>query len=397
MESIKPATRVDGVRYAIRDIVVLADEVKKSGKDILYLNIGDPVKFDFDVPEHLKEAVADAVRKGANGYAPSSGIPEAVDAIRNEAENLYGIRTIHNIFVSTGGSEAIDICLTALMNAGDNILLPAPGYPLYSAITNKLECVENYYYLDEEDGWQPDVDDIVSRIDERTRGLVIINPNNPTGSVCTREKLQQIAEVARENNLLVFADEIYSKLILDDLPHHSIAAVDPDLPVVTFNGLSKNYMAPGWRLGWAILSGAEELVSNYSENVDKLVRARLCANHPEQYAVKPALEGSTYHLEEAVIKLRERRDMTFNRLNEIRNISCVKPMGAFYAFPGLHIDEEDEKWVKGLLTETGVLVVHGSGFGEREGTRHFRVVFLPEPETLTQAFNKIEQFMEKYY
>ena len=315
MKPIKPSSRVDGVRYAIRDIVLLSDQVRKSGKQILSLNIGDPCQFDFDVPELLKEATLDALHRGLSGYSPASGIPEAVDAIRSEAEELYGIKTIRNVFVSTGGSEAIDLCLTALLEPGENVLIPAPGYPLYSAILSKLQATENYYYLDEDDGWQPNIDDIVSRINNRTRALVIINPNNPTGSVCTREKLLQLAEVARDHNLLVFMDEIYSKLILDDLPHHSLASLDTELPVVTFNGLSKNYMAPGWRIGWAIFSGAPELIDNYAENVNKIVRARLCANHPEQYAIKPALLGDNSHLAGAVEKLRQRRDLTFQRLN----------------------------------------------------------------------------------
>jgi alanine-synthesizing transaminase len=397
MKPIKPASRVDGVRYAIRDIVLLSDQVKKSGKQILSLNIGDPCQFDFDVPEHLKAATLEAMRKGLNGYSPASGIPEAVEAIRKEAIELYGIKAIRNVFVSTGGSEAIDLCLTALLEPGDNVLIPAPGYPLYSAILAKLQAGENYYYLDEGDAWQPDIDDIIARIDGRTRAIVIINPNNPTGSVCTREKLEQLAEVARAHNLLVLMDEIYSKLILDDLPHHSLAAIDPELPVVTFNGLSKNYLAPGWRIGWAVFSGASELINGYAENVNKLVRARLCANHPEQYAIKPALEGGDAHLVEAIEKLRQRRDLTFKRLNEIKQISCVKPLGAFYAFPRLEIEDTDEEWVKGLLFETGVLVVHGSGFGEREGTRHFRVVFLPQLEVLGSAYDKMEQYMEKHY
>jgi alanine-synthesizing transaminase len=397
MEPIRPASRVDGVKYAIRDIVLLCEQVKASGKEILWLNIGDPVLFDFDTPEHVKAAACEAIRRGNNGYSPAEGIPEAVDAIRNEAISLYGIKTIRNIFISTGGSEAIDLCLTALLEPGDNVLVPAPGYPLYSAVLNKLQARENFYYLDEEDGWQPDVDDIVSRIDKRTRALVIINPNNPTGSVCTREKLLELGQVAREHNLLVMMDEIYSKLILDDLPHHSLAALEPELPVVTFNGLSKNYLSPGWRIGWAIFSGAEELIASYSENVNKLVRARLCANHPEQYAIRPALEGPHDFLKVAVEKLRRRRDITFERMNAIKNISCVKPLGAFYAFPSLHIGEPDEDWVKGLLFETGVLVVHGSGFYQKPGTGHFRIVYLPEPDTLNEAYDKIEQYMEKHH
>jgi alanine-synthesizing transaminase len=397
MKPVRPSSKVDGVRYAIRDVVLWLKEARELGREILPLNIGDPCPFDFDTPEHLKQAVYRAMKDGWNGYAPSHGIEEAVEAIQREAEEYYNIRTVRNVFVSTGGSEAIDICLTALLEPGDNVLVPAPGYPLYTAVLGKLQAVQNFYYLDEDDSWQPNIDDIVSRIDNRTRAIVIINPNNPTGAVNTKEKLLQIAEVAREHNLLVLADEIYSKLILDDLPHHPIAALAPDLPVVTFNGLSKNYMAPGWRLGWAIFSGEPELMDEYSRACDKLVRARLCANHPEMFAIKAALEGPHDHIDEAVVKLRERRDLTWRRMNEIPNISCVKPLGAFYAFPRLHIDGSDADWVRGVLMETGVLTVHGAGFGEVEGTAHFRIVFLPQMEALERAYDKIEQYMLKHY
>ena len=206
MKPIVPSTRVDGVKYAIRDVVLWVSEARAAGREILPLNIGDPCPFDFDVPSHLKDAVCKAMAEGYNGYSGSHGIDEAVDAIRAEAESLYGINTIRNIFVSTGGSEAIDICLTALLEPGDNVLVPAPGYPLYTAVIGKLRAEENFYYLDENDGWQPNIDDIVSRINDRTRAIVLINPNNPTGSVNTREKLLELAEVAREHNLLVLAD-----------------------------------------------------------------------------------------------------------------------------------------------------------------------------------------------
>lgn len=397
MKPIVPSTRVDGVKYAIRDVVLWLAEARAAGREILSLNIGDPCQFDFDVPQHLKDAVCTAMAEGRNGYSGSHGIDEAVDAIRAEAETLYGMKNIRNIFVSTGGSEAIDICLTALLEPGDNVLVPAPGYPLYTAVLGKLRVEENFYYLDENDGWQPNIDDIVSRINDRTRAIVLINPNNPTGAVNTREKLLELAEVARKHNLLVFADEIYSKLILDDVKHYSIATLAPDLPVVTFNGLSKNYMAPGWRLGWAIFTGEEELIGAYSEAANKLVRARLCANHPEQYAIKAALQGPHDHIVDATERLRERRDLTYERLNSIPRISCVKPLGAFYAFPRLDIPDSDADWVRGLLMETGVLTVHGEGFGQVEGTHHFRVVFLPDMDTLGRAYDKIEQYMLKHY
>jgi len=240
---ITPATRLENVRYAIRDLACIADEVAGQGHKILPLNIGDPLNFDFQTPAHMIEAVYQAMRDGKNGYSNSSGIPQALEAIRGEAARK-GITSIQDVFVTSGVSETVDICLTALLNPGDNLLTPCPDYPLYSAVLAKLEVGLNTYYLSEEDGWQPDLDDIRKKITPRTRGIVLINPNNPTGSVCTRKVLEEIAELARRHNLIIFADEIYDKLIIDDDPHVAMAAVAPDVPVITFGGLSKNYLAP---------------------------------------------------------------------------------------------------------------------------------------------------------
>jgi len=397
MKPIKPAERTNNIEYAIRDIVVVADRVKATGKKILPLNIGDPCKFDFHTPDELIEIVTKAMRDNYNGYSPSSGIEEAVEAIRKEAVELKGIKNIQNIFVTTGASEAIEICMTALVNRGENILIPSPGYPLYSAIVPKIESVFNTYYLNEENNWYPDIDDIVSKINDKTRGIVIINPNNPTGAVYSKEILLELIEVAKKYNLVIFADEIYDKLILDGKKNISIASLTDEVPVVTFNGLSKSFLAPGWRIGWAIISGPKELLEDYIEGAQRIVRARLSANHPLQYAIKPALEGVCKHLPETLKKLSERGEITYKRLNSIKNISCVKPEGAFYAFPKLNIPIDDKEWVIKLLEETGVLCVHGSGFGQREGTKHFRVVFLPQNDVLNQAYDKIEEFMNKYF
>jgi len=245
---ITPAARLENVRYAIRDLACVADDVARQGHKILPLNIGDPLNFDFQTPAHMIEAVYRAMRDGKNGYSPSSGIKEALDAIRGEAARK-GITNIQDVFVTSGVSETVDICLAALLNPGDNLLTPCPDYPLYSAVLAKFEIGLNTYYLNEEDGWQPDLDDIKRKITPRTRGIVLINPNNPTGSLCTRKMLEQIAELARQHNLVVFADEIYDKLIIDDDAHVAMASVAPDVPVITFGGLSKNYLAPGWRIG----------------------------------------------------------------------------------------------------------------------------------------------------
>ena len=404
---VAAARRLENVRYAIRDLACIADEVVKQGHKVLPLNIGDPINFDFETPAHLIEAVYKAMRDGKNGYAPSPGIKEALDAIRAEAVRK-GIESLQDVFVTSGVSESVDVCLAALVNPGENVLTPSPDYPLYSAVLAKLGIDLNTYDLNEDDAWQPDLIDVHRKINSRTRAIVLINPNNPTGSVCSRELLEQVAELARRNNLVVFADEIYDKLILDasesrvgDEPenarHISMASVAPDLPVVTFGGLSKNYLAPGWRIGWGIVSGEAAAVKPYIEGIHRLLRSRLCANHPEQYAIKPALEGPQDHLPRVLKKLRARRDLTVKWCNSTPRVSCVAPRGAFYAYPRLDIPEGDDVFVKELLLKKHVLVVHGSGFGQKPGTKHFRIVFLPDEQTLTKAYRSIAEFTRERY
>ncbi|MFZ5434299.1 MAG: aminotransferase class I/II-fold pyridoxal phosphate-dependent enzyme [Calditrichota bacterium] len=392
---IHPASRTEHITYAVRDIVVIANEVAKSGKEMLYLNIGDPNQFDFVTPRHIVDAAYQAMLANQNGYSPSSGIKAAVAAIEQEAHRK-GINNILDLFVTTGASEAIEICLTALVNEGENVLIPEPGYPLYNAILAKLGAVENPYYLDEDNGWQPSLEDIASKINPKTRAIVLINPNNPTGSVCNEATMRGLIKLAHKHNLVLFADEIYDKLILDSKPHISIASLDPDVSCISFNGLSKSYLAPGFRIGWGIVSGRREAMKDYIEAINKILRARLCANHPIQHAIAAALGDDQEHLTEVIPKLRRRRDITTDRLNSIPGISCVPAEGAFYAFPRLHIEEPDADFVKELIRETGVVVVHGSGFGQVPGTRHFRVVFLPTEDILEKAFSQIERFMASW-
>jgi len=395
IREIVPAKRTEHITYAVRDIVVIANEVAKTGKEMLYLNIGDPNVFDFAPPRHIVDATHQAMLKNHNGYSPSSGIKDAVQTIEGEA-NRKGIDNVLDVFVTTGASEAIEIALTSLCDDGDNILTPTPGYPLYTAIASKLASIENPYYLNEQNGWLPDVEDIKSKINSRTKGIILINPNNPTGSLYTLDILQQIVDLALEHNLVIFADEIYDKLLYDGKKHVSIASLNKDVSCITFGGLSKNYMVPGFRIGWGVVSGRMSIMKNYIDAMNKILRARLCANHPEQYAIKPALEGDQSHLTEALKKLTSRRDMTVNMLNAIPGISCVKPEGAFYAFPSINIDQPDLHFVTELLRETGVVLVHGSGFGQVPGTKHFRVVFLPNEEILTKAYTNLAKFMETY-
>lgn len=395
MQKIIPSDRSREIKYAVRDIVVLAKQTEATGKKMLYLNIGDPNLFDFETPPEMISACHEAMQRNKNGYAPSSGVEEAREAIRREAEQK-GIENIQDIFVSSGGSEAIDVCLGALVNRGENFLTPTPGYPLYTAISSKLEAELNPYFLDEDNGWQPDPADIRAKINDKTRAIVLINPNNPTGSNCNRETLLEIIEIAREKNLVILSDEIYDKLLFDGEEHVAIASLAPDVPVITFGGLSKNYMAPGWRIGWGVVSGPEEMLKDFVEAMNKFLRARLSANHPEQYAIAPMLDGDDAHLQEALPKLQRRRDKTFEMLNAIPGISCVKPTGAFYAFPRIETNKPDTGFVKALIQETGVVVVPGSGFGQKPGTQHFRVVFLPQDDVLTEAYQNIGNFWKDW-
>jgi alanine-synthesizing transaminase len=395
LRPILAAARLEQVRYAIRDVAVLAEEVAREGHEILPLNIGDPLQFDFATPPALIEAVAKAMRDGHGGYASSIGVPEALEAIRGEAHRK-GIRNVQSVFVTQGVSEAVDLCLTALVNPGENVLTPSPEYPLYWAVLAKLGAELNTYALDESSGWEPDLADMARRVTPRTRAIVVINPNNPTGNLYSRRTLQGITELAREHNLVIFADEIYDKLTFEG-EHLSLAALAPDVPVITFGGLSKAYLAPGWRVGWGVASGDAAALRPYLEGIHKLLRSRLSANHPEQYAIRPALEGPQDHLPEVLGKLRARRDLTVEFANSTPRLSCVAPQGAFYAFPRLDIPGDDEEFVHGLVREKHVLLVHGSGFGQAPGTRHFRIVFLPDQSVLQRAYRAIAEYLREHY
>jgi len=394
---ILPASRMANVRYAIRDLAVVADEVARQGHEILYLNIGDPCKYDFRTPPHMIEAVLKAMRDGHNGYADSLGIKPAIDAIHNEAERNR-FRDIQSVFIGYGSGEVIDSCITALLNPGDNVLTPRPEYPLYGAIMGKLDCPVNDYDLDEANGWQPDVADIARKINSRTRAILLINPNNPTGAVYSKQTLEKVLELARRHGLVILADEIYEKLIFDPHEKHtSIATLATDVPIVTFNGLSKAYLVPGWRIGWAIATGPREVLHPYLEAVHRLLRARISAPHPFQHAISAALEGPQDHLPEVREKLRRRADITIEWAKRTPRVNLVAPKGAFYAHPSLEIPDDDLTFVSDLLKQKHVLVVHGSGFGQKPGTRHIRIVFLAQEPALNAAYEAMSEFMRERY
>ncbi len=391
---LPPAHRTENVRYAIRNIVAEATKLEAQGRKVLYFNIGDPLKFGFSTPPHLIDAVAKAMRDGDNGYAPSAGIPAAREAIAREvsARGVQGV-TPQDVVVTSGASEAIEMALTALVDSGDSVLLPSPGYPLYSAVAAKLGIEAIPYQLDEERGWALDLEELARVVRPNTRAIVIGTPCNPTGGQYGRKALEGLLELARRHNLVVLSDEIYDRLTYED-PHVSIASLARDVPVLLFNGLSKSYLACGWRIGWMVFCNGAKL-GELRGAVQRLADARLCAPTPQQHAIAAALDGPQSHFAPMMEKLRERRDLTVRRLSSIRGISVVPPAGAFYAMPRINLPQvtDDEQFILGLLRATGVLFVHGSGFGQRPGTQHFRVVFLPPPEVLNTAFDLLSQYV----
>ena len=389
---IRPAERVRNVRYAVRDVVVMADRLRKQGKKMFYLNIGDPNPFGFRPPAHLIEAVHRAMLDNRNGYAPSDGIEDALDAIRVDSKRR-GIGNIVHTWIGNGCSEVIEMAMSALVNPGDNVLVPSPGYPLYTALLAKLEAEARPYQLDEAAGWQPDIRDIARQIDGKTRAIVVINPNNPTGSVASESTLRAIVDLVADHDLLLFADEIYDRLLFDGAKHIPMGSLRQDASVLTLCGLSKNWLVPGFRIGWGVLSGLPEKLEAFAEATRQLGRARLSANHPEQAAIRPALEGDQSHIAALNHELVQRRDLAMGLLNRIDGISCVKPEGAFYAFARLHDVQSDGDWCRELMQETGVVVVPGSGFGQRPGTQHFRLVLLPSLSIIEEACKAIGAFV----
>jgi len=399
MRKIKQSDKLLKVCYDIRGPVLEeAKRLEEEGHRILKLNIGNPAPFGFEAPE---EIIQDVIRNLANaqGYSDSKGLFSARKAIMQECQQLQiaGV-DIEDIYLGNGVSELIVMSMQALLNNGDEVLIPAPDYPLWTAAVSLAGGAPVHYQCDEASDWFPDIKDIEKKITPNTRAIVIINPNNPTGSVYSQEVLLEITRVARKHNLIIFSDEIYSKILYEDAQHIPVASLCDDLFIVTFNGLSKAYRLAGFRSGWMILSGAKNKASNYIEGLEILSNMRLCSNVPAQFAVQTAL-GGYQSINELILpggRLREQRDLAWEMITQIPGVSCVKPRGALYMFPRLDPArfpiKDDEKFVFDLLEQEKILLVQGSAFNIKD-KNHFRIVFLPSADVLQQAISKIGRFL----
>ena len=394
--SIPVASRIGGFSYAIRNIVAEARKVEAAGRTVRYLNIGDPIIFGFKTPAHLIEAVDKAVRDGHNGYAPSVGIPAAREAVARECGRRGMPLDPDRVVVTAGTSEGIELALTALAGPGDEVLVPVPTYPLYTAVLAKIGATPVFYDTRPEQQWLPDVRQIRQLIGPATRALVVIDPNNPTGAVYPRDIRQQLVALADEHNIPLLADEVYADLAFDG-PVDAIASVDPDAPVITFSSLSKAYLAPGWRSGWLAV-GRTERLNEVLGAIKKLADGRLCSTAPMEYALAAALDGDRTHQQVFRDALRERSTLTVARLNAIDGIAVVPPAAAFYAMPKVELPpgRTDADYVLALLRATGVLCVYGSGFGTKPEDGYFRVVFLASPAELSEIYGLIAGFTSDY-
>ncbi len=389
----RPAVRAVGMEYAIRDLVLPARELERKGTKVIWLNIGDPGAFDFDTPEHIKRAMFDAVLEGHNNYGDSEGYIELREAIaeREKRKNSNDIDT-GSIVVTTGITEGIQMLLGAMIEQGDELLVPGPTYPPYSAVTRYYGGKPVPYRTAEEDNWRPDLEQMRSRITDKTRAILVVSPNNPTGAVYSEKDLREICNIAGEHNLPVISDEIYDMLTYGR-KHVSPSSVSRDVPMVILNGFSKSYLVTGWRIGYTMFRDAEGYLDELKDAFLKEARARLCASNPAQRAMVAALKGPQTHVAKMVKTLRERRDYTVRRLNEMEGVSVTAPEGAFYVFPRIDADgwNNDRDFVLHVLKHGHVLFVNGSGFDSEFGKMHFRSVFLPPVEVMEKAMDGLEK------
>ena len=403
MREFKKSSKLNNVLYDVRGPVVdEAERMEESGTQILKLNIGNPAPFGFRTPD---EVIYDMRRQltECEGYSPAKGLFSARKAIMQYAQ-LKKIPNVamEDIYTGNGVSELINICMSALLDDGDEILIPSPDYPLWTACATLAGGKAVHYLCDEQAEWYPDMDDIRKKITDRTKGIVLINPNNPTGALYPREVLQEIVNIAREHQLIIFSDEIYDRLVMDGEEHVSVASLAPDLFCVTFSGLSKSHMIAGFRIGWMILSGNKNMAKDYIEGLKMLSNMRLCSNVPAQSIVQTAL-GGHQSVNGYVVpggRIYEQREYVYKAITDIPGITCVKPKAAFYMFPKIDVKKfnitDDEKFALDLLRDKKILLVHGGGFNWPQPD-HFRVVYLPRIEVLKEAIEKMADFFSYYH
>ncbi|WP_047013351.1 pyridoxal phosphate-dependent aminotransferase [Spongiibacter sp. IMCC21906] len=402
MDRYYKSKKLSNVCYDIRGPVLQrANELEEEGYRILKLNIGNPAPFGFNAPD---EIIQDVIRMlpESEGYSDSKGLYSARKAVMQECQKI-GIPNVEvgDIYLGNGASELITMATQALLNIGDEVLIPAPDYPLWTAVVSLSGAKPVHYLCDEDNGWQPSIDDIESKITQNTRAIVIINPNNPTGAVYSREMLEQLVAIAEKHKLVIFADEIYSKILFDEAVHIPLGSLSENVLCLTFNGLSKAYRLAGFRSGWMIVSGAKDEAKDYIEGLNILSSMRLCANVPAQHAIQTAL-GGYQSINELILpggRLLEQRDIAYNMLNDIPGVSCTKPAGAIYMFPRLDPEVypivDDEQLVLDLLNQERILLVQGRGFNWHKPD-HLRIVFLPNKVDLSDAIFRFGRFLEGY-
>ena len=402
MKTFEKSSKLDNVLYDVRGPVVdEAARMEEDGMEILKLNIGNPYPFGFSAPQEVILDMLSNIRT-SQGYSDSKGIFSARKAIMQYAQ-LRGIPgvTMSDIYTGNGVSELINLCMQALLDNGDEILIPAPDYPLWTATATLAGGNVVHYVCDEQSDWYPDIDDIRSKITDKTKAIVIINPNNPTGALYPKEVLQQIVDLAREHQLMIFSDEIYDRLVMDGLEHISIASLAPDLFCVTFSGLSKSHMIAGWRVGWMVQSGNKRLAKDYIEGLNMLANMRMCSNVPAQSVVQTALGGHQSVKDYLVPggRIYDQRELVYNMLNDIPGITAVKPKAAFYIFPKIDVKKfnihSDEQFALDLLHDKHILISHGGAFNWQEPD-HFRVVYLPRISMLKETIGEIGDFFSTY-
>ncbi|MBX9848765.1 MAG: pyridoxal phosphate-dependent aminotransferase [Rhodocyclaceae bacterium] len=402
MQPVLKSTKLANVLYDIRGpVMVRAKQMEEDGQRIIKLNIGNPAPFGFTAPDEIVQDIIHNLAD-ASGYSDSKGMFAARKAIMHytQEKKIQGVK-VDDIYIGNGVSELIVMAMNALVNAGDEVLVPAPDYPLWTAAVSLSGGTARHYLCDEAAGWLPDLADIRAKITPKTRAIVVINPNNPTGALYPDDVLKEIVAIAREHNLIIYADEIYDKVLFDGATHTSIASLADDVLFITFGGLSKNYRAAGFRAGWLIVSGEKRHAQDYIEGLNLLASMRLCANVPAQFGIQTALGGyqSINDLVMPLGRLAKQRDLAYELLTAIPGVTCVKPKGAMYLFPRLdpvmYPIKDDQQFILELLESEKVLLVQGSGFNWPKPD-HFRVVFLPNADDLTEAIGRIARFLEQY-